>query len=690
MSFPLLVRSLRARTASLPLVLLLAGLSACGAPAAQRPAATTPSPSATSAAPALPPGTFVSESWRIALRPAAGWRILDRDETRAVNPSAAVVAVREREPGKMLVLVVGALGDISRERMADLVLQSVHLDGARVLARDRTRIAGTEAVRVQTEGQREGLQVQLGALVFEHQGFGYQVVASGIRVDDPAVQRLLAGLEILPGEVQPEWSVPETREAVGSDWRVRAGRFESAASGLTIAPGSQWRLIPPTQLPSFNADAEVGLVARNPEMYLMLIPERVPPAQQAHFRRTILALSAARVGRRAQEEDVTIPFDGRPLSLAAYSHGGVRYLLGMQCEGEVCTQVLVWWTGGTSATVHRLLTESPPTFGRLSAGDRATLLRELRAIPSTSRVAGMDFSLRNGRYVHYPSGTTLRLPADAGWNVRAGDAARTTIETLSLYLNNRALGLAGSLLMETLDQPLSDAEYHAQVRAVTGMGDAAVRPVRRQFGRMAGLVSEADVTPNGLNFRQRMITVVRGNLGIRLMVSALPDVFEAARDAVDAAMAGFEVASAPLAPNEQDGERWSDSQFGYTLRVPRVFQHTDHTSFAERGIVRSQSWTRGDSGIAVSAVALPEAGASGALEQLLQHLRTRLPGLPRGIEWEPSTLAGRPARRQVWRHQGMHFEFILLELDRMAYTVFMVDPEPGGMRPVLQSFELLE
>jgi hypothetical protein len=309
-----------------------------------------------------------------------------------------MVAVGTGERRGRLELFVYGPDGLSLERAADQLLQSQQLEGGRVLSRGRRRIAGLDAVLVQQEGRRSGGAVRLTALVFVHQGFSYQLLLTGREVDDLEVRALLDGLDLLPGDVQPEWPVADTREARGVDWRVRARRFESAASGLIVEPGSRWRLISPAEIGQLHSDAEVGLVSVNPEVYLLLLPEGATAPLQLQFRRGFFAASGARIGQRTPSEDLTIQFDGHPLSLAGYVDGDWTSLLGVQCEGQDCTRVLVWWSGSASAAARQLLTASPPTFGRLRADARDALERELRASPPPARYSfEPEYSLHGDR-----------------------------------------------------------------------------------------------------------------------------------------------------------------------------------------------------------------------------------------------------------------------------------------------------
>jgi hypothetical protein len=663
--------------------------AACARPALRttplRPAAAA----TTTAGPAsFPVGTFVSEELRFALRPTRGWRVLTPEASHEVNHDAVIVATgRHLREGCVGTVFVDPAPDSDLETAANTRFMSDRTEAARILTREHVQFANTNAVRTEMDGAIEGAPIQAVRMLFLHQGYRYALVVSGTHVDAAAAREFFDAFELLPGVVTPAWAFPDTVEASGPGWRIRERRFESANFGFAVTPGTRWRFVPAPALETLNQSAEVGLVSRDPEAYFVLIPERVPPARRAAYLDTVAQEVAAHPAGDSQDV-VTVSLAGAPRRLSRATHDGVDTLRGAWCDGEQCTQALVWGAHRERGRIQRLLSETPPIISSLAEPERAALAAALQAPDPALRSTGLDYSLRGGRYVHYERGLTLQLPPGHPWRVRAGADARGVRTTLSLFFEEPRLGLLGILMSEPLSRPTSNATFHAQVRSSIGLPSgqgSTLTPVR--LDRVEGVWSE-ETGPRG--FRYRVVTAVRGDLGFRLVVWAYPELHAAAHDALDALVRGFALSGGPVSPRGREGERWVDSQFGYAIRMPADAMQTDTTVYVMRGTQRVDQWRVGERSVEVaafSAGAVSEGSTNRILEEIRRRVAQATPAL--SLDWEATTLASRPARRLSARGSVNPAQFYCVDVGGTLYVLTISGPPGAESDSIAQGFELL-
>ena len=184
--------------------------------------------------------------------------------------------------------------------------------------------AGIDAVRVTVSGSLDGLQMRYIDTVFIHQGYGYQVLGFG-RMDalldsGAQLQPFFDNFSILPGKVSGRATTQVVSEADGVGWRVRGGVFQSAVTGIRARPSDAWRVAVGSSLEQMNADAEIGLVHSNPDVYIVLLVERAPPESgRAEF----VAELQANVATDAERgKPITMQFAGKPLELVPFTKSG--------------------------------------------------------------------------------------------------------------------------------------------------------------------------------------------------------------------------------------------------------------------------------------------------------------------------------------------------------------------------------
>jgi len=659
---------------SLPAAALL--LLACGGAAATAPPATIE----TVAIEDLPTGASVSEAYRFALRPFEGWQIASEAELPRFGGAAAGAAV-QRNGGGFGVVVVESMPGLSLQRAAELTVDAFPAEGRTVEWLGTETYRGFDAIRFAVSAQVEGMSMRWTNLMFLRDDHAYRLTTWGTGLGPRGGEAFEQSFVLLEGQV-----VRPPREAVqramGADWRVEGGRFESLAAELAVTSRGGWRVTVGEELSQMHAGAEVGLIHEEPDIYAIVLSERAPPASQqrlaAHLRAGMLQnLGPPTGGTRTRD------FAGAPIELGVHRADGFEYQFGVRCDGDVCRQLLVWYAAATGAQLGPAL-ERMPVFEPLSDSARARCARALASSRRERRLTGDGYAYRGSAYVDFSRGLTLRAPAGSHWDITRESEVESTAE---LHFADGVRGVNGLFMTEALAQPIASADYHREVLVAVGLPPAPGRTIT--LGGVEGYESSG---PRDLEFGTltfRVFTAVIGDRGYRFVFWGWPRYLASASDSVEALIATATLHGGPIPPYRIDGDRLVDERFGASIALPSGWQYQDFTAPNARGLSVVHGFAYPD-GSVVQLLAVRSQGTEAQMrEDVVQRMIDRMAenagsGQPHRSE---GTLAGRPATMVRWQG-GVPMEMRVIAVDHIVYGVVVLGRNDGAR--IAGGFSLLD
>jgi hypothetical protein len=683
--------------------LLLAAVLVASACTARHRAPDTPADGPVASEPKAaepgPPRVFAEHGF--ALRaPGPGYSVLDTAEARRINPDAvagilggggALLVILERSPG------------LTADDLADLVLEGVRLRDLRIVSREAVVFEGQDAVRTVTTGTTDGVAARLVHIVFVRDGVGHQVVAWGGHPDDVTGEDLahfFDAVSLLDGTVRLDLDVADIVEAAGAGWRVRDRIFESAATGLVVDPGEAFSVTVGPPLAQMHGEAEVGLISKQGDVHLVVIPERTPPHWFDAYQKAAHENFRQSIGGSPDGSFVTLVVDGKPLRLERIP-GLIDQHLGVYCRGDLCVQVQLWYLSGVREEARAILEETPPTLRLMDEAEHEALVASMGRHGRHETVVGESHALRGGVYTHFEVGLRIRLPEVGMWRIRTGQAMATRNPAALVELEEPRMGVHGEVLVEWIDEKtgLRDAaRYHAAARAMFDH-DGSAEVLARSFGPISAHESRLVTKADAFTWHHRILTAVRGDVGIMISLWGYPETMAAAESAMDALLAGVQIAEGPVETTHASGMRHADLRLGYAVELPGgTWQPIDATPPQIAPIGGMRAWSRTDGPDQALVVAAIYSGAGGEDLGLVTELAGELmPDPPPGLSWQtedylPGTLGGRPARCRTAAGRPGRLDVCLLVHGPMMYLATFVafGAEPADPEAAFASFTLLE
>lgn len=621
---------------------------------------------------------IVDENYRFKITwPGKGWKLMrTHDASKMVTDAVAGATFDDSLFGGV---IVEAAPGLKLDAFVDLIVDSaITLANKKVVKRDPLVFAGVDAVRVVVTGSLEGQAITYIDTIFISQGYGYQVLGFGRSTDVADVgaklQPFFDGFSLLPGKVSGRPTEPIVSEADGVGWRVRGGVFESAVTGIRVRPTDTWRISVAASLQKLNADAEVGIVHSNPDVYIVLIVERAPPeAGRAEF---LTQLRSAIATDAERGKPIAATFAGKPLELVPFTQTGAmptEHLHGVHYVGDQIVQVMAWYLAPDRERARKSLQDGLALADFLPEPARTKLLAELERAPDTQSAVGPAYSLRRGVYRSFEHGFTWTKPATSMWRITAGDAAKA--DGAEVKFDEPARNLYGSITV--VDNPGEPEAFHAsQVAAFEGTKSA---PVTFALGTATARVTTLDTTFQGQPMRYSILTTAAGNTGIQMMVWGARTDLKQHAGAVDAALRGFRFSTTPAI--EKDGEH-RDHRLGFAVKVPASYRFTDAATAqqsADRSVV---IWERGSAGLGAFAIHMSISDENWLFGYVEQMVRDQLGKFVTGTATRTElTIDGRRVRRLVWSQLELH----MMVRDEVVYAYFNTPNAPG-----IEAFRLLD
>jgi hypothetical protein len=626
-------------------------------------------------------GELVDEDYRFRIEaPDEKWQVLDEDAARKIVPDA--VAMLWCPPGLFCAVIVEHAPGIDLASMARTMLDGMPLEGAVEEDYRDVRFQDRSAVRFQVAGTIDGQRMRFQCTVFTNGDYLYQLMSWGalevVDRDGQTFAPLLRSFDLLEGEPRGRRAVRATVDARGVGWDLRGGVFRSVPYRLRVEARDPWSLVTGSELEGMNAAAEVGLLCEQPDMYLVLIPERVVGTPAAAFAAQMRLDFAA--DKESLGEPIPARIAGTELALQPLRSPDApqfTFVHGAFGRGDVCYQLQAWFLGPVSETALERLASACESIGFLDEAERATLALELVELGDPENEVAADFSLRGGVYRDYGAAFTWRKPAGL-WRATTGQGARAEWgDGARLVLEEPTLSVLG--VVSSWESPgVSPRQEHEENLWLLAEDLETTAPREVQVGGTAALDSEAWTAVDGTHYGYRLITAQAAGRSYSFLCYGLRENVAAARAAIDAARDAFVLGVAPALPGVRKGA-YVDEKVGFSLARPGAGWKSDLGLVPgdAAGLGGSCGWSDGK-GREVFAIALcalgPIADESGLQEMILDEIVRNTSARE---ELGTDTLAGLPCQRRSLRSPFGLTEVLTLRRDNTLF-LFGVTSQSGS------------
>jgi len=642
-------------------------------------------------------------------RPGPDWRILGEVEARRMLADA-VAAAFETEAGLYAAVIVESAPGATAADMARIFVKNTE-DSLEESQLDEFRpagLAGRDAVRYVLTGSVEGQRFRYVNTVVAYRDHVYQLLgwgpASAVPLDGSCFEPLCEAFALRDGDrVRPRALGSDRADAAGVGWRLEGGAFRSAAFGLAVDPGDGWRVSVGDDLAQMNEEAEVGLVRVDPEVYLVLIPERIVDVDRAGYAEFVRERFTAALGVPSARE-VEVEVAGEPVTLTLRTiHEGAAldYAHGVFFRGEHAFQVYVWWL---TANREAAFPHVAPAFERirfLAPAEAAALTAELARRGDPQDVVGPDYVLRGGVYRDFGLDFRWRKPTGAFWRVDVGADARLVDPSARLVVHSPDLGVSGYVLADRA--PGFDVEtlHQATLAEMLPPGHPArSEPARRRdLGDVEAHTSWIEASADGVEVLYLVGTAVQGDRIYQVVLWSMPEIMRAAREDVLAVVDGLEVPPGDLEASARDGRVVRDRRLGFALRAPGAdWSLIDDTPPELSSVGRVLQWTDGPHAVTVVALcALSDTQDMAWFESTMEDLMVER--LARELELTfgrrvDTDVAGRHGTRRTGRpaEPPGQVDVIVTQRGRTFFGLLVADEDGQGpdVDAVLADLEWLD
>lgn len=636
------------------LVLLVASaaLLGCGAgtspipprqsPAPAHPAATTtPAASASSGratdehGPAAP--AVVDESYRFRITlPGPKWRLLGEVEAGTLVVPGAIAGAIAAD-GTQGAIFVEPIPTQTLDQFATLIAGKY--DGDQVEKHEGVAF-GQPAIRLEVTSRESGSRQQLVNTLFFNHGFAYQVVSWHRGFSHSSeIEAFQRAFSILDGKVTPRPSrAPAVSDTRGIGWRIRGGVFESAVSGLRIAPASGWHLSVGGDLRTMSDRDEVGLIREAPDAYLVLRSQVATSARERQRLRAMWALENV----KATGATYTANLAGEDLALTAYhaprSSSKLIYLVGFHVHDDRLIGVKAWFVPREDHLVLSSLREALSAITFLPEPDRRALARNLAAAQAPFGTIGAAYSLITGRYRDFADGVMWVAPRGF-WRIEPNDLARLPNGAAVVHLSLAGQGITGEIYVDR-NIDTTPRAYHKQFEAAIVEHASGLAP--RSVSGHPGFYSRGTRRIGHTTVHYRLVSAVRGGTGVQIALWGTRDAVSRNRATISAALRAL----AWFPGNYRDSVLgiYVSARLGYALIPPAGWVESHDPRRSKRAVGGITRWTQGDSALRVVVSRIdPEKSEDAVAATIIALLKARF-GAGQILEHK-ATLGGLPATR---------------------------------------------
>jgi hypothetical protein len=622
--------------------------------------------------------------------PEAGWKLLPEADAQKIAPSAIAGAVAPSSRVFGMVIAEQLLG-MELPHFVDLVVGQMPLEGKVVEERTNVQYQGEAATRVVLNGTFRDIPLRYSLLLFEHDGYGYQLLAWGTRdqVSASDLSPFAAAFKLLPGEVRGRSVSRPTVDTQGVGWRVKSGNYESAVTGLRFVPQAGFRVLIGDELGRVNSEATVGWISQNPDVYTIVLTERFAQGSFEGMRDLVTSEFKAGIPNVETRSHFELPVLGETRSFEVLEgEPEFTYVYGAFAAGEQLVQLIAWYARG--AKEHGLEVVKAGAAGLSLMGDDVCreLATQLGRLADPQNTVGRTFALRRGRYLDFDGHLSWSAPESGIWEVSTGTEARAQAADATLYLREARSSTYGKLSLE----PATDPErFHsatlAKYPAVEVTSKGAVRGRGKQ--PLNFTVSGGTAAGDGLQYEYRIATAVRDGTGYALLFWGMKDLLDE-RASLDA-VRNLEATPELKSTSRSNGE-YQDLRLGFAVRLPDSWAFADQTPAQTASVGTVVSFSQGNKAITIVAMAALSAGQD---EAWFTHFLTDVMREPLAkISSEPSErqvrFLNQPARQITYESLLNRVDLLVFTRDRTSYGIVSSDRTDETFELARKAFRLLD
>lgn len=633
-------------------------------------------------------------------QPGANWKLLDHDDARQVSSDAQ--AAVSQDTGLTAVVIVEHVPGLRLEQMATLILDSMPIEDKSITVQENELYVGLPALRYELSGRVNDIPMEYQGRIFLRKDFSYQVVAfapSGIATREDW-NLAFASFSLTEGEIQPVEDNASSPDTVGVGWRLKAGVFESAISGLRVTPESGWRAVVGAEARRMNADAEVVLVHQAPDAYFLVIPERIGGTSEEAYIRNRVDSTAASLKGSVERNVIKSELLGQPVESTVLRGGEVpwTFQVSVAFEKGWAVQATGWYTAGVGEAGEKAIADAMKSVAWMPKAEQKALRSELLAAPDQQDAVGSAFSLRTGVFRDYAHGVQWTKPKGF-WELSVGQEVREINPGAQLYgrYSNSALHIM--LMVDESPTDLDATDYHDScVRNVQERLGLEVKEgaQKSRIGSGAALLSNGRTSTGGIDLGYRVVSSVQGKRGVQLHIWGVASGMDEHAAAATQAAEALEI-HARLPPNEVRKGVYLDHRLGFSMKVDRKHRYTDATPAELAGIGSYPTWgVDGADWIGVLALRAIEAGRDQEWSMNLMEDRIRdsfSKIVKSGVaKKEETTLVGMPARHLSWTANGIRLDAYLVRRHQTIYALAATDADGGSemIDKAIAGFKLID
>jgi len=619
--------------------------------------------------------------------PGAGWRLLDEEGVRDIQPRAVAGLVSNDELYN--VVVVENLPADSLTELARYWADNSGLDNAKVNLFEELRFNDLPAVRWMVSGESAGTAWSQHFVIFIHGQSLFRLVSwansAAVQPDGSSFEPFMESFSFLKVEHAVAPTSELQPEHAGIGWLSSKGMWKSSAHGMAIELTEEWSIVTGEDLLGWDLDADIGILDNDSHAKLTLGFERLDRRLRTQRAADFFKQAASEgVERR---EAILMQLAGEEIELRVYDPStsgddgsvGMRRLVGYEPREEHCIRIRVDYPIAREGAALENLRAAFAAMRVMEREERLGVEARIESSFEEINEVGDGYSLRGGMYRDFRFGLSWKRPS-LQWQVETGAAAIARVPDSALTFSNPYWDIQGAVIpvpVQTLQT--EDLHAHALAESFPPASFEALGEVRRlKLGEVEAQLSLLRPTMSLAPNEYRLVTAANDSWAFKIHVWGSPSSLSLASEELEAALLGFAISASPTPAKNASSGALYDDRLGFQLLSPgEDWKFTDRGKDAFWPAGDLAEWVRGeDECVGVIAVCgLTDKEDVQFLGSLVRH------GFPESFgEWirkEPETremyFCGQSVRELSWNKLGRKATCWTIYREQTLYLVYATD-----------------
>ncbi|MEO0479897.1 MAG: hypothetical protein AAF196_10485 [Planctomycetota bacterium] len=540
---------------------------------------------------------IIDHGFKIAIGKPSGWRMLDEEAVSHLNGDA-ILGWNHPTQGLFGVVICEPINDRTLDEFNEFAVNglSQSYEQVRVESTEVIEIDGTRAIQTALRGVANEVPIRLLHFGVESSGYYYQVIGFGMQVWVRSAERTFAmfaeKVRFLPGEVPGRIAESVDANIDGVGWRLRERRFESAIDGLVIDCPEDWNFVHGVELFAMNEDARIGFQHSSPDIYAVLIPERIEDSIREDSIRTALDSMTFNLGvdpDRSFDLEVlgqNVTFTARTADVGV----DARFVHGILRRPDGIVQILVWWPNPRGVKDEIPVKEICSGLSEMDGELEQQLRREMLGTRDPQTRVGNDFALRAGAYRDYLYDFRWNKPADEFCQMSCGQEARMANEDSRLFIDFAERGIYALAIPES-KMGESHRAYHVLLIENTTGEDLDDEPTTQTLGDQEFLISQFDLELGDATFEYLLATTTTEKRNYQFLFWGFSGAIESNREFLMESLERIRIVPTGLESQWETGDGVADDRFGWSFDPPGSgWNHVEFTPPGTEAALRVASF----------------------------------------------------------------------------------------------------